>query len=196
MYKARVYHIMIGTPSDIKKEVDIVKDALHKWNDLNSQKNRIVLLPKHWATSTYPKSGARPQESINHQLVENSDLLISIFGSRLGAPTGKALSGTIEEIDEHRKAGKPVMVFFKHSGDIYGIDPDQLRKIQEYIVGDCQEKGRDKQQIADLIENEDDLNMLFAISCADAKAILGVWGVGILGRKKSFAEQIMKLKHG
>ena len=47
-----------------------------------------------------------------------------------------------------------------------------------------------------LIENEDDLEMLFAISCADAKAILGVWGAGILGRKKSFAAQIMKLKQG
>jgi hypothetical protein len=41
-----------------------------------------------------------------------------------------------------------------------------------------------------------DLEMLFAISCADAKAILGACGVGILGRKKSFAKQIMKLKHG
>lgn len=85
--------------------------------------------------------------------------------------------------------------------EIKELSEDAIRRIcmivvYHDIVGDCQEKGRDKQQIADLIENEDDLNMLFAISCADAKAILGVWGVGILGRKKSFAEQIMKLKQG
>lgn len=85
--------------------------------------------------------------------------------------------------------------------EIKELSEDAIRKIcmmvvYHDIVGDCQEKGRDEQQIADLIENEDDLNMLFAISCADAKAILGVWGVGILGRKKSFTEQIMKLKQG
>ena len=110
MYKARVYHIMIGAPSDIKEEVNIVKEVVHKWNDLYSEKERIVLLPKHWASSTYPTAGARPQEAINKQIVDKSDLLISIFGARLGAPTGKASSGSIEEIDEHLKAGKPVMV--------------------------------------------------------------------------------------
>lgn len=83
--------------------------------------------------------------------------------------------------------------------EIENLTDDDIRRIcmmvvYHDIVGDCQEKGRDKQQIADLIENEDDLEMLFAISCADAKAILGAWGVGIFGRKKAFAAQIMKLK--
>ena len=118
MYKARVYHIMIGAPSDIKEEVEILKNVVHKWNDLNSEKEKIVLIPKHWASSTYPTAGARPQESINKQIVDKSDLLISIFGARLGAPTGKASSGSIEEIDEHLNAGKPVMVFFKKSGTL------------------------------------------------------------------------------
>ena len=30
MYKARVYHIMIGAPSDIKEEVGIVKKVVNK----------------------------------------------------------------------------------------------------------------------------------------------------------------------
>ncbi len=131
MYKARVYHIMIGAPSDIKEEVDIVKKVVNKWNDLNSEKEKIVLIPKHWASSTYPTAGARPQASINKQIVDKSDLLICIFGARLGEPTGKALSGSIEEIDEHIKAEKPVMVFFKKSGS-YDIDPAQLQKVKDY----------------------------------------------------------------
>ncbi len=131
MYKARVYHIMIGAPSDIKEEVEILKNVVHKWNDLNSEKEKIVLIPKHWASSTYPTAGARPQESINKQIVDKSDLLISIFGARLGAPTGKASSGSIEEIDEHLNVGKPVMVFFKKSGS-YDIDPAQLQMVLDY----------------------------------------------------------------
>lgn len=62
------------------------------------------------------------------------------------------------------------------------------------IIGDCMENGREKQQVVDVIENEDDLEMLFAISCADARAINGAWALGIFGRKKSFAEQIMEMK--
>lgn len=131
MYRARVYHVMIGAPSDIKEEVEILKEVVHKWNDVNSVKEKIVLLPKYWASSTYPTAGTKPQESINRQVVDKSDLLISIFGARLGAPTGIALSGSIEEIDEHLKCGKPVMVFFKKSGT-YDIDPDQLKMVKEY----------------------------------------------------------------
>lgn len=98
---------------------------------MNSERERIVLLPKHWASSTYPISGARSQESINKQIVLKSDLLICIFGARLGAPTGNEMSGSIEEINEHLKAGKDVMVFFKNSGS-YDIDPDQLKKVRNY----------------------------------------------------------------
>lgn len=84
--------------------------------------------------------------------------------------------------------------------EIENLTDDDIRRIcmmvvYHDIVGDCQEKGRDKQQIADLIENEDDLEMLFAISCADAKAITGAWGLNIFGRKRSFAEEIMKMKN-
>lgn len=118
-------------PSDIKEEVGIVKEVVNKWNDLNSEKEKNVLIPKHWASSTYPTAGTRPQESINKQIVDKSDLLICIFGARLGEPTCKALSGSIEEIDEHMKAKKPVMVFFKKSGS-YDIDPAQLQKVKDY----------------------------------------------------------------
>lgn len=83
---------MIGAPSDIKNEVGIVREVVNKWNDLYSEKEKIVLLPKHWATSTYPTAGARPQESINKQIVEKSDLLISILETE-----GQFLSHTSEQ---------------------------------------------------------------------------------------------------
>ena len=47
MYNAKVFHIMIGAPSDINEEVAIVKETVHNWNDLNSERERIVLLPQN-----------------------------------------------------------------------------------------------------------------------------------------------------
>lgn len=133
MYPANVYKIMIGSPSDIKEEITIAREVLNNWNNLNSEKNRIVLLPIHWSISSYPAVGKHPQKLLNEQLVEKSDLMICIFGTRLGSPTDTEISGTVEEIKEHRKAGKDVMVFFKNSvDDISSVDPQQLQKIKDF----------------------------------------------------------------
>jgi hypothetical protein len=84
--------------------------------------------------------------------------------------------------------------------DVETISDEEIRQVcmlvvYHDIVGDCMEKGRENQQIVDVIENEDDLDMLLAISLADAKAVYGVWGLGILGRKKAFKESIMKTRN-
>lgn len=133
MYQANVYRIMIGSPSDIKEEISIAREVLNNWNNLNSEKNRIVLLPIHWSISSYPAMGKHPQKLLNEQLVEKSDLMICIFGTRLGSPTDTEISGTVEEIEEHRKAGKDVMVFFRNTiDDISSVDLQQLQKIKDF----------------------------------------------------------------
>lgn len=133
MYQAKVYKIMIGAPSDIEEEVQVASDVLKHWNDLHSDQNKIVLLPLHWSFSSYPSMGNHPQKSLDKQLVEKSDLMVCVFGTRLGTPTETEISGTVEEINEHKKAGKDVMIFFKLStNDITSIDPLQLQKINDF----------------------------------------------------------------
>lgn len=56
--------------------------------------------------------GDRPQAIINKQLLEQSDLLVAVFWTRLGSPTGATNSGTVEEIEEHLAAKKPTMLYF------------------------------------------------------------------------------------
>lgn len=104
MYLAKVYKVMIGAPSDIQEEIQMAKNVIQKWNSINSEFRRRVLLPLHWSDNAYPETGIHPQKSINRMVVEKSDLLICIFCSRLGSPTDTHNSGSIEEIDEHIKA--------------------------------------------------------------------------------------------
>ena len=83
--------------------------------------------------------------------------------------------------------------------EIESLSEDEIRLVcmlvvYHDIVGDCIEKEREKKQVAELIECEDDLEMLFALSCADSKAICGLWGIDIQSSKTSFAKQIMKMK--
>lgn len=132
MFQANVYKIMIGAPSDIKEEVDIAINVINHWNYLNSEIQKVVCLPLHWSISSYPEAGKHPQKVINNQVVSKSDLLICVFGSKLGTPTDDYASGSVEEIEEHLQAGKPVMIFFKRVVDINNCDIEQITRLKKF----------------------------------------------------------------
>lgn len=132
MFPANVYRIMIGCPGDVEEEVRIAMEVVNRWNTIHAEQEGIVLLPLHWSTNSYPQQGDHPQQIINNQLVNKSDLLIAVFGARVGSPTAKAESGTIEEIEEHIAAGKPVMIFFRQVNDISLTTAADLAKLEEF----------------------------------------------------------------
>lgn len=64
--------------------------------------------------------------------------------------------------------------------DIGGLNADDIRKIvtlvtYDDLIGDIVAKGRDEKQLADVIENENDLNMLVALAKADMNSINMTW---------------------
>ena len=133
MIRANIYRIMIGSPSDIVDEVMVAKKIILQWSCLNAEAHHIVVLPLHWKENAYPGVGKHPQKMLDKQLVEKSDMLVCIFGSKIGTATDTSDSGSIEEIEEHIKAGKQVMIFFKKSSeDIYSIDKEQLDKLKQF----------------------------------------------------------------
>jgi hypothetical protein len=85
--------------------------------------------------------GERAQEIINKQLVRDSDLLVGMFWTRIGTPTGEARSGTVEEIEEHLRAGKPVMLYFS-SAPVRpdSVDDEQYRALRDFKEW-CRQRG-------------------------------------------------------
>jgi hypothetical protein len=132
---------MIASPSDVEQERRIAKEVVYYWNSLHSLTTKIVLEPINWETHSSPEMGDRPQAIINKQMLKNADLLIGIFWTRLGTPTGKADSGTVEEIQEHIKASKPAMIYFsKQPVVLESVDNDQYQKLKKFI-DECKSKG-------------------------------------------------------
>lgn len=111
-YAATVYKVMIASPGDVQQERDIIREVVAEWNAIHSEERGVVLLPVGWETHSHPEVSGRPQEAINRQVLAGCDLLVAAFWTRLGSPTGKAASGTVEEIEEHIAAGKPAMLYF------------------------------------------------------------------------------------
>jgi hypothetical protein len=132
---------MIASPSDVQPERAIVREVVHEWNAAHSPTTKIVLLPVGWETHSTPLMGDRPQSIINWQVLKESDLLIAAFWTRLGTPTGKAASGTVEEIEEHVSTGKPALIYFSSAPVAPdSVDPEQYAALKQFKQS-CQSRG-------------------------------------------------------
>jgi hypothetical protein len=125
-YDARVLKVMIASPGDVAAERQAVRDVLTEWNHIHSEDRSLVLMPIGWETHSAPSMGDRPQAIINKQILADCDLLIAIFWTRFGSPTGVAESGTAEEIQEHLAAGKQAMIYFSSAP----VRPDSVDEKQ------------------------------------------------------------------
>jgi len=62
---------------------------------------------------------------------DDCDLVVGIFWTRIGSPSGEADSGTIEEIERASSANKPVMLYFSRAEiNPHDIDMEQLRRLK------------------------------------------------------------------
>lgn len=132
-YHATVIRVMIASPGDVETERQVVREVLHDWNDVNAATSRVFLAPVGWGTHTAPEMGASPQKIINSRLLKDCDLLIGVFWTRLGTPTDSAESGTVEEIQEHIRSGKPAMLYFSSAPVApQSIDSEQFAGVQRF----------------------------------------------------------------
>ncbi len=108
-------------------------------------------MPVSWETHTSPEQGVRAQALINSRVLKDCDLLIGVFWTRLGTPTGKAPSGTVEEIHEHIKDGKPAMIYFSSKPvPPQNLDQEQFNALQAF-KSQCEKDGL-IEQFKDTIE--------------------------------------------
>jgi hypothetical protein len=140
-YLANTFNVMIASPGDVASERAIVRDVVYEWNAVHSNLRKIVLLPVGWETHSSPEMGAPAQKIINRQVLEKCDLLVGVFWTRIGTPTEKHLSGTVEEIEEHISAGKPAMLYFSSQPVAMDTaDLDQVKRLKEFKQS-CQSRG-------------------------------------------------------
>src|SRR4051794_36486416 len=97
-FQSTVFQVLVAGPSDVSEERSIVYEELLEWTRSHLQAERVVLWPLHWETDSHPEVGGDPQSLLNQQIVDSCDAIIAVFGTRIGAATPRALSGTVEEI--------------------------------------------------------------------------------------------------
>lgn len=115
-YPTLALHLLISAPGDVPQEdMAAIRKTISQWNLNFGRVVGLTVLPVSWTEHAVAEFGERPQEILNHQIVEEADLAVALFQDRLGTPTGEAESGTAEEIKVLVEAGKSVAVLVNAS---------------------------------------------------------------------------------
>ncbi len=131
-FPAKVYKVMIASPSDTTKEREIVRRVLSRWNARNAEEKHIILLPIGWDTDSAPEAGVKAQDYLNKTLVDQCDVLIGIFYSRIGTETKNSISGTAEEVFRNISRRKLTMVYFSQKPLPPDVDLTQQKKLRDF----------------------------------------------------------------
>lgn len=154
------YDLLISCPGDVSKYVDVVRECIESFNITIGRLNSAEIVGQHWSTSSFSQSGDRPQEILNKQFVRDCDAAVAIFWTRFGTPTDKYGSGTEEEIEEMRLAGKQVFTYFvTESVDLNKVDLEQYKKVQDFKA---KYEGEEKYGTYFTVGNVEELRKLFS----------------------------------
>jgi len=155
MPKVDLYRCLVISPGEMTGPRGAIQRAIAFWNAHIGAARRIFVEPVLWEVHTRPAMGAHPQTLINQQLLDQCDLGVALFGTRLGTPTSVFPSGSAEEVATLHKRGAPVMVYFSDEPvSPSGISPDQFQKLSAF------RQDLEKQALVASFKNDDELEKL------------------------------------
>jgi nucleoside 2-deoxyribosyltransferase len=120
-------------PADVLKELMLVGEIVDEWNLHHGEAANTFIRHAHWTTDAAPDMSDRAQAVINRQIIDKSDILVAVFWTRFGTPTGEADSGTEEEVLRAIKLKKRVLLYFSDlESPSAMVDEFQLSKVSAF----------------------------------------------------------------
>jgi hypothetical protein len=118
MPKVEKLLIFLASPGDVRSERRYVEEVIAEINRTIANDKGVILQLVTWEQDTFPGFGMDAQALINAQIAEMSKyaLFVGIMWNRLGTPTPRASSGTVEEfkraVDSLKQNGQPDIWFY------------------------------------------------------------------------------------
>jgi|GEM_PF-6765709 len=137
--KRTVFKIFVIGPSDTNDEREIAKSVIQRVNALVGSGHNAMLEYLGWDTDVLAGIGDDGQDVINRSIGNNYDAVVGFLWSRLGSPTARADSGTVEEyelaLERASKREINHVLWFIRNEDIdpRSTDLEQLKKANEFI---------------------------------------------------------------
>jgi uncharacterized protein YjbI with pentapeptide repeats len=133
--------IFLATPGDVPDERNYVEEVVAELNRTIAKTQGMSLRVFRWEEDIYPGYGEDAQAVINAQVGDMSqyDLFVGAMWNRMGTPTPRADSGTLEEfeaaIQSQSLHGQPeIWIYFRDAGaELRTIEElEQRRKVLEF----------------------------------------------------------------
>ena len=126
--------IFVASPGDVAREREVVKDTIDQLNQNAMLGDSTVVQLRRWETHAWPGFGENAQSVINQQ-IGPYDVVVGILWNRIGTPTGRAISGTVEEFErayalwkEHKRPS--LMFYFNRSPADLGTQDELQQKME------------------------------------------------------------------
>lgn len=132
--------IFLASPGDVPNERRSVQEVVDELNRTVASQKGIVLQVVSWENDAFPGYGMDAQALINAQIAEMAkySLFVGILWNRLGTPTPRAISGTVEEFERAAQAraqsGQPEIWFYFRQAAARLDTPDQLEQRKKVLA--------------------------------------------------------------
>jgi hypothetical protein len=136
--EALEFRVVVASPSDVFELRKIIFEVIRELDRIFEVQN-ITIRGLGWEENASPGIDSEPQRVISTQILRDYDILIAVFGAKLGSATSTDRSGTVEEIEnaiskENSEMGMHrVQVYFRDKIDsISSISLDELQRLADY----------------------------------------------------------------
>lgn len=137
--KITEFDVFVSSPSDVADERDYVVEAVDELNANWQRQLGLRLNVLRWEDQGLPGFGEDSQDVVNQDFPEPWDAFIGILWSRIGTPTRRAESGTVEEFERAYKQWETepetirLMMYFKNEDVPFDqIDVEQISRVRAF----------------------------------------------------------------
>lgn len=157
---ATVYRVLIATPGDVKERGDreAVREAIMDWNAAGPMGDRVFLEPVMYETHVAKDLGKPPQQIINEQILDDVDLAVGLFWTRVGTTTENAEGGAVEEIKTVAQDRPVILGFSQAPVERDQLDPQQFSQVKE-LEAEFKDEGlyfsyREQNELKNILRQE------------------------------------------
>lgn len=131
--------IFVSSPIELKEERDVVEKVVAELNRVVARKLGIHMTLLQYEYDAVPGMGLDAQDVINQSIDDDYHIYVGILGTRIGTPTKRAQSGTMEEFQTAlaRYINNPnairIMFYFKEAyTNPFKLDLDQMAQVLDF----------------------------------------------------------------
>lgn len=133
----RVIKVFLASPMDLAPERKAFFQIIDRINNATGKNLHLQYQVVSWENDVLPNKGDDAQDVVNAQIDMDYDVFVSVFRDRIGTPTKRAVSGTVEEYERAilYRCSNPTLQFMCYFLQCEN-EPEDIRTLKDRMRSD------------------------------------------------------------